>query len=889
MFELERSLKSFCLRGNYPNRREVLSSMTDSAARKRKSALPGYCPPVLDLYGEGGEQLGEVLVREVDVPLICQKDAGKALDYVRLILRARQGDFSANREIGRLVSAFLADRKIPPVRVPDAASEWIVPCTSRDTFSEGLVSDKGATLLRLSQAGYPVPDFVILTSNVYRLHAEDRRRQTETALRLLETLTFEKAGSAEYPLVFAIRSAMPCYVPGVMPTYLNVGITDNAYPALIRFFGEEAASRMYCNNLQNMLWALDPRRLKSLPRSDRDDPPFRLDDLRAAVQDLDRRLLEDPLHQTEFFVGCAYAHYEQNLDLLLTFTRGDRLYPALIFQKMVCTVRDKNSMVGILSSRHPRQGLGFQIESARNIFGEDIMSGTVEAETTDFSRREEIKNGFPAVYHFLPLLDRLEREFASPVTIEFVTDVMERHRFFALIQLNPSELTGRGAVVSVMDLYREGIIPQRRVPELIKPFHVKQIESDAIDPDSLHRLKLFCSGASILPRMAVSAQIYFSAEAALERKKEGGKVCLCRPSFKPHDTVVMREMDALLSLTSAAIHVVTICQSFGLPALLNLERSGVRMLTGGSLINGEGDIVREGDWVTLSSHHRCLYLGRARFRPARLLRYMRGEPVNLEESERPAFALIAKAYGAYNDLIANLRLEQISSLQEIIRLVILDLRGESERASDLVNAWFDRNRALYVEEVLKSDMGDHLKQHTVFNLLSPERKIGFFKHALQTCREEKRSGYKAGAFMLGRFICLRQPIAFWRSFTAAEIAVLINEWILFEKYIQVLYQEGERRITRAKKKILEGGMDSLALDVVRLKPFITLKLSGADLNEVLDAIPPWSDRQTRTAVELLKRPSEDFYPPDQPWSLEELEKICREEEHDPTGKSGLQL
>jgi len=877
---LEKNIKSFCLSGNYPNKREILSSMADAAARKKKSTLPGFSPPVLDLYGVRGELLGDIMVREIDVPFICQKDPARAMAYVLLILRSRRGDFAATREIDRLLAAYLEGRKFPSVRIPDAATEWIVPCTSCEDFSVDLISDKGATLLRLSQEGYPVPDFVILTSNAYRLSSNELRRRIGDALDTLEALTYQKAGSADSPLVLAIRCAMPYCIPGVMPTYLNAGITDSAYPALVEAFGEEAAGRMYLNNLQNMLQALDPERLKALQKNDPNGPNgllCRLDELHAAVREIRPRLLEDPLYQMEFFVKRAYAHYESNLDLLLTFSRGEHQYPALIFQKMVCTVRDKNSIVGILFSRHPRNGEGLQIESAKNIFGEEIMSGTVETETTDFFRREEIKEDLPAVYHFLPLLNGLEREFASPVTIEFVTDVMERHRFFALIQLNQSEMTGRAAVISVMDLYQAGAISQRRVPELIKPFHVKQIESDAIDPDSLHRLKLFCSGASILPRMAVSAQLYFSAEAALDRKKEGGKVCLCQPSFKPDDTVVMREMDALLSLTSAAIHVVTICQSFGLPALLNLERSGVRMLPGRGLINQDGVVVHEGEWVTVSSHHRCIYLGPARFWPARLLRYMRSERVDLEEFEKPAFATMARAYRMYNDLIANLKLEQISSLQEIIRLVILDLRGESEKARDLVNAWFDRNERLYVEEVLGSDMGDHLKQHTVFNLLTPERKIGFFKHALRTCREEKRSGYSAGAFMLGRFICLRQPVAFWRSFTPVEISVLINEWILFEKYIQLLYQVGERRITRAKKKILEEGLDPVALDVPKLKPFFTLKLSGMALDDILAAIPSWCDRQTRTAVELLKRPYADFFPPDQPWSMEELERICREE------------
>ena len=79
MSGLEKNIRSFCLRGNYPNKHEILSSMADAAARKKKSALPGFSPPVLDLYGARGELLGDIMVREIDVPFICQKDPAGAI------------------------------------------------------------------------------------------------------------------------------------------------------------------------------------------------------------------------------------------------------------------------------------------------------------------------------------------------------------------------------------------------------------------------------------------------------------------------------------------------------------------------------------------------------------------------------------------------------------------------------------------------------------------------------------------------------------------------------------------------------------------------------------------------------------------------------------------
>jgi len=873
-------IRDYRVCGCHPSRRRVLDDIRRFLAGEKASDGAGYLPPKLELYDAGGRTLEEITLCDRDLPFVLESESGSDLDFIRLLLENRGGNPHAGRVIERRMREHLEEQERSHACLPKASGEFVIPCTSLQNLPVEFISHKGANLLRMASLDYPVPDFAILTSRVYRRDERGRSHEIEKAIDFLERLTGQSAGAVENPLIFAVRCAMPDYMPGFMPTYLNVGVTENSFSGLEEMHGSDVAYRLFWNNLKNLLNILDSEYIRTTVEYPFAGHPHLRSQVHEAcerIREIDPLLVEDPLAQAEFFIREAYHFFEDNLDLTLTFSKGEKRFPAVIMQKMVCTVRYRNSRAGVLHSRHPRFGIGHQIESAKNIFGEEIMAGSVVAVHKDFCEREEIKEKYPAVHHFLPSLLSLEREFQTPVTIEFASDITRHHAFFALLQLNASALTGRSSIISVMDMFQSKVIEQDRIPDLIRPYHIKQIESDAIDPKSFGYLNLFCRGASILPRTAVSAQIYFSAEAALRNKKAGRKICFCKRVFDPGDTVVMSEVDAILSLTSAAIHVVTICQSYGLPGLLNLESEGVELTLDKRLINTNGLMIREGDWITLSSRNRCLFLGCAQYRPARLLRYINAEKVHLLPEEEEAFAAMARAYRGYNELLTNFKLDQIASLKEIIRLVILDFRGESRRAGDLVNQWFDHNHDLYVEEVFKSDMGDHLKQHTVFKLLTLERKIAFFKKARKKCHREKKSGYKAGAFMLGRFIGLIQPVKFWRSFSPCEVSVLINEWILFEKYMQILHVVGERKITRAKQKILEGGLDFLKLDNSKVKIFMTLKLSGLDIEAVKTAAPRWCDPQIRKVIELLQQPFSIFYERSQPWSIAELESICRKE------------
>lgn len=745
-----------------------------------------------------------------------------------------------------------------------------------------MISHKAFILLKLCQLGYPVPDFVVLTAHAYIERSQLLGEHLADALKELEILTMQALGDPDSPLVFAIRCATGHYIPGVMDTYLNVGVTERTLAGLERMYGVLAARKMFLNNLRNLCRLLDGDKYAAALSAIRHDlSPADVDRSVEQLSDRlvksDRTLIEDPFAQALFFVTEAYKHFQENQELVVTLGRGTEHYPSLILQKMVCTVRDEHAYAGVISSRHTQTGTGVELQTAHNIFGEEIMTGEAEVETTVFDDRETIKEPFPAVYHFVPHLQELEREFESPVTIEFAVEATPRYQWFALLQLNETAMAGRAAFTAVVDMHKSGTISRQRVIELIRPYHIKQLTSDTIMQEVFDKLGPFCCGVSVLPRSAVSARIYFTGDAALRAKSLGEKVCLCKTTFVPTDTVVMREMDAIISLTSAAIHVVTICHSLGIPALLSLEKNGVELRPGGGLVNSSGREIKEGDWITISSRRRTLYDGKAKFAPGRLLRYMKGEPVELDEEERKTFAAVAYAYRYYQQLIKGLEVNQVSTLGEITRLVNFELRGESEEAGKLINGWFDDRESLYMEEVLKSDIGDHLGQSTVFEMLTLDRKVRFFKLALAKCSREHLSGYEAGAFMLGRFLCMPYPVAFWKAFSPSEIALLVNEWVLFEKYMQVLQNVGERRLLLARKQILKGGLEQLSLHPGNVQPLIALKLSRVPLQEARDSLPDWSDPQSARVLELLQQPYGTFYDFDVPWSVGPLERICRAE------------
>ncbi len=884
------TISAFRIRASYPNYhmvslyarcgREIFNHDSEDPDNRLEGNKPGTV--IYRLEGDPPKTVREFPPRWYDMYSLLKLRDDEQRHFLELLLAERDGTLTddTRRQLAERRYQFLHQCQTFVADNPLSDSPDIITTLTQGDFTDEEISYKGRMLLDLTRNCYPVPDFCILTSRSFN-QPERLPQLLEQAIANLETMTNCRLGDSHNPLVFAIRCAMPQYIPGLMPTLLNIGVTRTAYTALSRMYDPQMANRVYLSTLHTLseMLGIEHRYQTSDITLDNDQQLRRIDELEKRIIGTDPdglRLVTDAHYQALRLTEHVRHFYTNNSDLILTFMQGKQAFPSLILQRMVWTIGNNESYPGVLYSRHSRTGEGKQIESYRNIFGEEIMTGDVTTEDLAYTDRSEIRTAFPAVYHFDPLLKKLEYRYKTPVTIEFAVESRPHQlSLFSVLQLNASEMTGRAALISSIDLRNDHLISDAEVTDLIKPYHLRQIISASIDERSLPSLQFFGHGLSVLPRTAISARLCFSTAKARELKSRGENVCLCQQHFVPEDTITLNEVDAILSVMPAAIHVVTACRGYGIPAFMDLQSYGIAIVDG-HLANSFGLAIEEGDMLTISSKRQSIYRGQAAFKPARFTKYIQGDPVELNDDEKGFFERMRVAYSQYQTIVTSNRAAYITDLGKLARLIRCDLQNRPKIATEIVNNWYAGRPDEYVSQVLESRMGDHNDQSRLFNMLELSHKVDFFQRAHRVCTASRRSGLTAGSFMLGRFVARPLPKKMWDSLSDAIVAFLMNEYVLYEKYQQVLQEVGEIKLARAHSRIETEGIDNMVVRNFDLTNFVPLLYSQHDWQRISAELGNIEHQEnTYLLIEKLSHPIDELFDMQTPWKRAEIESILQ--------------
>ncbi len=98
------------------------------------------------------------------------------------------------------------------------------------------LGNKGLNMLKLHNFGLPIPPAFIITTEVFRCReiielfqpAQDNfRDQLAQHIRRIETIAGKQFGQPENPLLFSVRSGSSISQPGMMETFLNVGMNED--------------------------------------------------------------------------------------------------------------------------------------------------------------------------------------------------------------------------------------------------------------------------------------------------------------------------------------------------------------------------------------------------------------------------------------------------------------------------------------------------------------------------------------------------------------------------------------------------------------------------------------------------------------------------------------
>ncbi|MBW1800758.1 MAG: pyruvate, phosphate dikinase, partial [Deltaproteobacteria bacterium] len=118
---------------------------------------------------------------------------------------------------------------------PQKAATPIHP-VNRNVFDIIYLGNKGLNLVKLIENGFPVPPGFIVTTEVFRCQDiingyppadKNLKEQLSREISKLERLTKKSFAAPKNPLLLSVRSGAPISQPGMMDTFLNVGINED--------------------------------------------------------------------------------------------------------------------------------------------------------------------------------------------------------------------------------------------------------------------------------------------------------------------------------------------------------------------------------------------------------------------------------------------------------------------------------------------------------------------------------------------------------------------------------------------------------------------------------------------------------------------------------------
>ena len=519
-----------------------------------------------------------------------------------------------------------------------------------------LLGGKGANLAEM--AGHkdlrlPVPPGFTITTEVCtyyykhnRTYPKGLKEQVQKALRRVEKIMGRRFGDPDNPLLVSVRSGARRSMPGMMETVLNIGLTTKTIPGLIKQSGAnerfvyDAYRRlimMYADVVMEKASGIEPkdeesgirRQLEKIMQQMKEKKGYKADtdltaeDLKelcqlfkAKVREvLKRDFPDEPYQQLWEGIGAVFASWQGKRAVSYRRIEGipDDWGTAVNVQTMVFGNMGNDSATGVAFTRNPGNGeKEFYGEYLINAQGEDVVAGIrTPAPINEYSKSEynkdllTLEKAMPKIYKELyNYQKRLEKHYRDMQDIEFT---IEKGRLF-MLQCRVGKRNGLAAVRMAYDMYKEGLITKEEAIMRVSPAQLDELLHPIIDPKEEMSHKPLAKGLPAGPGGACG-QIVFTAQDAVEWKKQGKKVILVREETNPEDVEGMRAAEAILTARGGMTsHAALVARGWGKCCIVGCSSLHIDYIR--KEIHVDGKVLKEGDWITLNGTKGNVYEGR---------------------------------------------------------------------------------------------------------------------------------------------------------------------------------------------------------------------------------------------------------------------------------------
>ncbi len=509
--------------------------------------------------------------------------------------------------------------------------------TMPNSVSADVVGNKAANLMRMAQAGLPVPAGFVLTTAVCRDYFGGRGGLSDTLadllsrnIRQLERATGLKFGGPRRPLLVSVRSGAPVSMPGMMDTVLNVGLCDQTVSPLIRLTGNP---RFVWDSYRRLVQAYADV-VFGVPV----DPFDRLLEIHlrresaATSGELDafslRELTQQFLHLFANRVGQLFpqeplVQLNSATEAVLRSWRSPRAVAyrrlhhidndvgtAVTVQAMVFGNMGSQSGSGVAFTRDPTTGEPqLYMDFLWNAQGEDIVSGRHVLHD-----RSAVQQLMPALDNRLQLISKeLERLFGDVQDFEFTLQEGQLY----LLQSRAAKRTPWAALRIACDLVAEGVIDERQGLQRLADCDLKSLQIFRLAPE--HGRPPLAHGVAACPGVAVG-KIALDAPHAVAMAAAGEHPILVRHDISTDDVAGLAAADGILTaLGGRTSHAAVVARQMNKVCIVGCRDliidANRRCRLGGQWF-GERDV------LSLDGHSGAVYSGKLQVvaeRPLQLL------------------------------------------------------------------------------------------------------------------------------------------------------------------------------------------------------------------------------------------------------------------------------
>lgn len=340
------------------------------------------------------------------------------------------------------------------------------------TDNQIMLGNKAHWLKRLASFNFPVPKGFVVTTEVYRCAEaiigykkilKNLYKRIEVELCKLERSTGKRFGCRKNPLLLSVRSGAAISMPGMMDTFLNVGINRDICEGLSENKDHEwAAWDCYRRFLQTlgMNEGLDRNHFDQIIESFKVKfsvskkflfTPAQMKEIALTYYDEIKKngikVPDKPEDQLEYAITKTFKSW--NSERARVYRRqmniSDEWGTAVTIQSMVFGNINEESGSGVTFTRDP-DGQDSEIKLFGDFFfgvqGEDIVSGLIETfPISEFQRIKEHRNSdisleshFPEIYERLMELatELIKQKGFSHQEIEFTFENSTREGLYIL-------------------------------------------------------------------------------------------------------------------------------------------------------------------------------------------------------------------------------------------------------------------------------------------------------------------------------------------------------------------------------------------------------------------------------------------------------------------------